>query len=218
MEQSGKVIAANDGTGDVLAIFGYYNRNAVEVILPDSVVNKLSPANPESRDIEKFLAGRQVDVRSVRFNGGNMVWVLDRKTATAASSNIIEIPAGLSRPEPVTSFSINGEETELSWQAAGVAGSEEKWFRLERKEQDVFREIAFLKADQAQWSVNDVVDGDQFRIYAVNKAGISDVKELTISSSGEIDTDRDQMPDDWETANGLDPNNAADAVLDPDDG
>jgi hypothetical protein len=37
-----------------------------------------------------------------------------------------------------------------------------------------------------------------------------------LSVAGSLDTDEDGLPDDWEIANGLDPNNPADALLDPD--
>ncbi|MCO4772437.1 MAG: PKD domain-containing protein [Deltaproteobacteria bacterium] len=63
-------------------------------------------------------------------------------------------------------------------------------------------------ADAAQGTFNlvlDVVDGD----------GGADSEAWTVTVSS-ADSDGDGMPDDWETANGLNPNNASDAALDPD--
>jgi hypothetical protein len=55
-----------------------------------------------------------------------------------------------------------------------------------------------------------------FRLTGANSAGSADGTDGTLTTSAFVDSDRDGMPNDFETTNGFDPNNGLDAALDSD--
>ena len=55
-----------------------------------------------------------------------------------------------------------------------------------------------------------------FRVVAQNSSGETLGEDRTFTTSAFIDSDGDGLPNDWETANGLNPNLASDATLDAD--
>ena len=55
-----------------------------------------------------------------------------------------------------------------------------------------------------------------FRFVAQNSTGTTNGADLTFTTAAFVDTDGDGLPNDWETANGLNPGSAADAPLDAD--
>jgi hypothetical protein len=69
------------------AYFGYKNENSVVVTIPVGTKNKFHP-NPQDRgQTTTFQPGRQRKVFSVPFNGSNLVWTLDGRTATASKNS-----------------------------------------------------------------------------------------------------------------------------------
>jgi len=66
------------------AYFGYYNGNDYNVSIPVGSDNKFTPRPSNRNQTEFYNKGRFVNVFSVDFDGGNLVWSLRGKTATAS--------------------------------------------------------------------------------------------------------------------------------------
>ncbi len=69
------------------ARFGYKNPNNTTTTIAVGNDNKFSPDPKNRGQTTKFLSGRQVDTFRVTFNGSNLVWTLNGKTATASKSS-----------------------------------------------------------------------------------------------------------------------------------
>jgi hypothetical protein len=69
-----------------LAHFGYSNKNASRVEIAIGGGNKFVPGGDLGQPT-LFASGRLVDVFQVPFSGGNLVWVLDGRTATASPNS-----------------------------------------------------------------------------------------------------------------------------------
>jgi hypothetical protein len=65
------------------AYFGYLNENEASVTIPVGSANRFHPDAEDRGQPETFAPGRQVAAFTVDFNGGNLVWLLDGRTATA---------------------------------------------------------------------------------------------------------------------------------------
>ncbi|UTW63691.1 DUF11 domain-containing protein [bacterium SCSIO 12741] len=76
-----------DTNGSYTAVFGYNNPNNTVVNLAIGGQNEFVPAPQNQGQPTAFQPGRQWDVFEVNFNGSNLVWKLDGKTATASSSS-----------------------------------------------------------------------------------------------------------------------------------
>jgi hypothetical protein len=55
-----------------------------------------------------------------------------------------------------------------------------------------------------------------YRLTGLNNAGVANGTDKTFTTAAFVDSDGDGMPDDYEIARGLNPNNASDAALDSD--
>ncbi|MFP4440835.1 MAG: hypothetical protein ACLFVO_26675 [Chloroflexaceae bacterium] len=66
------------------AHFGYLNANEANVTIPVGSANRFHPDGDDRGQPETFAPGRQVAAFTVDFNGGNLVWLLDGRTATAS--------------------------------------------------------------------------------------------------------------------------------------
>jgi hypothetical protein len=66
------------------AHFGYLNTNEASVTIPVGSSNRFHPDGDDRGQPETFVPGRQVAAFTVDFNGGNLVWLLDGRTATAS--------------------------------------------------------------------------------------------------------------------------------------
>jgi hypothetical protein len=75
---------SDSGGGKFTAQFGYSNPNATTITIPLGDNNKLIPTPPGAKPTSTFLPGRQRNVFSVASGGGNIVWALNGKTATAS--------------------------------------------------------------------------------------------------------------------------------------
>lgn len=77
---------SDQGDGQYVAHFGYNNPNSVPVTIPVGTKNRFSPSPQNRGQPTVFQPGRQVDAFTVKFNGGNLVWTLNGRTATASAS------------------------------------------------------------------------------------------------------------------------------------
>ncbi|MBD3315389.1 MAG: DUF2341 domain-containing protein, partial [Chitinivibrionales bacterium] len=78
-----------DGTGGYVAYFGYYNPNTTSVSVPVGFENHChyyGSGDPDKGQPDLFLPGRHQDVFVVAFDGSNLVWTLNGRTATASGS------------------------------------------------------------------------------------------------------------------------------------
>lgn len=82
---------SGDGAGGYVAYFGYLSSNPVPVALPIGAANKFTPAPADRGQPTVFQPGRTPfwpsAAFSVGFPGGNLVWSLDGRTATASPSS-----------------------------------------------------------------------------------------------------------------------------------
>ena len=69
------------------AHFGYLNANESSVTIPVGSANRFHPDGDDRGQPETFAPGRQVAAFTVDFNGGNLVWLLDGRTATASKQS-----------------------------------------------------------------------------------------------------------------------------------
>jgi len=77
------------GNGVYVAVFGYLNENATNVVIPVGADNKLTPSTQNSLLPTTFLPGRQVAAFEIPFDGSNLVWTLkgpDGSTRTSIAS------------------------------------------------------------------------------------------------------------------------------------
>lgn len=72
------------GGGAFKARFGYNNPNPVAITIPVGNTNKFTPSPQNRGQATFFLPGRQRNVFDVTHTGGNLVWTLNGKTATAS--------------------------------------------------------------------------------------------------------------------------------------
>jgi|GEM_PF-872414 len=69
------------------AHFGYLNANEESMTIPVGSANRFHPDGDDRGQPETFAPGRQVAAFTVDFNGGNLVWLLDGRTATASKQS-----------------------------------------------------------------------------------------------------------------------------------
>lgn len=72
----------NDGT--FTAFFGYYNRNSVQTNIPHGSKNRLIGSVVNGDTPEVFEPGRSYKDFTVVWSSGNLVWKLNKRTATAS--------------------------------------------------------------------------------------------------------------------------------------
>ncbi len=77
----------NEGNNNYIARFGYQNDNATPVVVPAGALNGFNSAPLAQGQPTTFLTGRQQFVFNVPLSGGNLVWSLFGRTATAAQSS-----------------------------------------------------------------------------------------------------------------------------------
>ena len=82
---------ANNGNGSYTAYFGYRNDNNLPVTLPIGSANKFSPSPQDRGQPTTFAPGRTPywpnAAFSIPFDGNNLVWTLDGRTATASANS-----------------------------------------------------------------------------------------------------------------------------------
>jgi len=76
-----------NGDGTFSAVFGYYNPNTSTVTIPISNQNEFYSAPQDRGQPLSFFPGRKWAVYEVPFNGNNLVWKLNGKTATASANS-----------------------------------------------------------------------------------------------------------------------------------
>lgn len=69
------------------AFFGYQNDNAFERTIAPGASNRFTPAPEDRGQPASFAPGRQRQVFSVPFDGRELVWTLDGRTATASKQS-----------------------------------------------------------------------------------------------------------------------------------
>jgi len=89
--------------GSYTAHYGYSNTADTSVTIPIGGNNYFAGGTDDRGQPTVFLPGRHYDVFTVDFNGDNLVWALDGKTATASSNLVEYICAG----ESVSPFLTN---------------------------------------------------------------------------------------------------------------
>jgi hypothetical protein len=82
----------DNGNGRFTARFGYINPNTTTITIPVGDGNKLVPTPPGAQPTSTFFPGRKRNAFSVTSGGGNIVWVLNGKTATASLTNPTRCP------------------------------------------------------------------------------------------------------------------------------
>jgi CSLREA domain-containing protein len=99
------------GPGNYVARFGYNNPNSYEVGIALGADNKFTPA-PENRGQPTLFApGRQVKVFEVPFDGSNLVWTLNGKTATASSNPAQRCDDSVEEPQSGLVFSLRNDRS-----------------------------------------------------------------------------------------------------------
>lgn len=82
---------ANNGNGTYTAYFGYKNDSAADITLLVGTKNKFTPGPQDRGQPTTFLTGRTPfypnAAFSVPFNGNNLVWTLNGRTATASRTS-----------------------------------------------------------------------------------------------------------------------------------
>jgi len=73
--------------GTYVAHFGYMNRAPWTVAREPGSSNRFHPSSIDRGQPGAFAPGRHVDVFTVPFSGGNLVWTLGSKTATAGAGS-----------------------------------------------------------------------------------------------------------------------------------
>ncbi|NJM42634.1 MAG: hypothetical protein HC853_18780, partial [Anaerolineae bacterium] len=81
-----------------IARFGYNNPNAFAVERVVGSANRFSPVPQNRGQTTVFLPGRQQFTFNVPFIGGNQVWTLNGRTATASTSDRSLVLAGTAEP------------------------------------------------------------------------------------------------------------------------
>jgi hypothetical protein len=98
----------NNGDGDYTALFGYYNENAEAVVVPIGPTNKFSPAPQDRGQPTTFQPGRTPTwphaAFGVIFEGSDLVWTLNGRTATASSASRLCPNTPTSTPEPTETY------------------------------------------------------------------------------------------------------------------
>jgi hypothetical protein len=74
----------DEGDGKYTASFGYNNPNPSEIAIAVGGTNKFTPAPINRLQTQLFLPGRHRHVFWIQADGGNLVWTLNGKTATAS--------------------------------------------------------------------------------------------------------------------------------------
>lgn len=117
LENGGYVRIAADDPGARIADWGYFNRLPYVVTIPrPGARNKFTPATGVSHDgwPDTFLPGRQVAVFTSRWQASalvNLVWSLDGRTATAASSRTLQPPGNRAPTALAQSLSVAWDST-----------------------------------------------------------------------------------------------------------
>lgn len=78
-----------EGPGQFVAVFGYFNRNDQDVTIPVGSDNRFTSAPQDRGQTTVFVPGRQVAAFEVPFDGSNLVWTLrspNGRQATATAS------------------------------------------------------------------------------------------------------------------------------------
>jgi hypothetical protein len=161
-----------------------------------------------------LVAGQLYEIRMEFYeNGGGAVATLSW-SADGLSKELIPqsqlYPAGAPRiaRQPVSQSAPVGSTVSFTVLASGTAPVTYQWYQG-------------LAALSGQTSATLTISNVQashagsYSVVATNSSGsaTSNAAVLTVTN---IDSDGDGIPDDWETANGLNPNNNADAALDSD--
>ncbi len=87
--------------------------------------------------------------------------------------------------------------------------------RTEAFRQQVLGELTGVETQIAQWEAARALAAANAAA-GIPDHGDDDVITETVAEAGPLDTDRDGLPDEWETANGYDPENGDDALADSD--
>ncbi len=82
----------DNGDGSFTARFGYNNPNPTTITIPVGENNKFVPTKVGLSQPTTFLPGRQRNVLRVISGGGNLVWVLNGRTATASFNHPTRCP------------------------------------------------------------------------------------------------------------------------------
>ncbi|MGH9903230.1 MAG: hypothetical protein ACRD68_15590, partial [Pyrinomonadaceae bacterium] len=108
------------GNGAFTGWFGYNNPNVVPVTIPLGTANKFTPTPAERGQAVTFQPGRHRNVFAVAHTGGNLVWTLNGKTATASLNHPTRCrPVSVQVASPVN----NSETTAASIIVSGTAAS-----------------------------------------------------------------------------------------------
>lgn len=140
----------SNSDGSYTALFGYNNPTDSPIDIKMGGRNRFHPAPREREQPTHFLVGRHRAVLEVDFAGGNLLWILNGKTATAS-------PNSTACPEPDVPLDFNGDgQSDLLWRNTS-SGANALWLM---DGTSTITTVALNQLTDTHWDVAAVHDFD----------------------------------------------------------